>query len=93
MNSVSSGKTTASRDVSCLSVGVIVSNWQSFMVKKIPEMHIVFVALLEDPTECFPSTYNFRREPGILLKRPFSCAMKGCCKAFITPQNMTAFFA
>ena len=67
---------------------ILVSQWADLsrigkllMVKKIPEMHIAFVALLEDLTEWPPSTYNFRREPGI-CEIVFSRAMKGCCKAF-----------
>jgi hypothetical protein len=61
------------------------------MVKKIPAMHNVFIALLEDPKERFPSTYNFRREADI-CELFLSRAIKGCCKGFITPQNMTPAF-
>jgi hypothetical protein len=80
MNSVSSRKTAVSRDDSCLALGGFVSNWQIVYGQKIPEMHIAFVALLEELMEWSPSTYNFRREP-VFAKSFFSRAMKGCCKA------------
>jgi hypothetical protein len=35
------------------------------MVKKIPAMYFVFVALLENPKEHFPCAYNFRPEARI----------------------------
>jgi hypothetical protein len=79
MSSACSRKAAASRDDSCLSVADLSRIGNCFMVKKIPEMHIVFIALLEDPKECSPSTYNFRREPGI-CELFLSHAMKGCCK-------------
>jgi hypothetical protein len=59
MNSAASRKAAASRGDFWLSVADLSQIGNCFMVNKIPEMHIVFIALWEDPKGCYASTYNF----------------------------------